>query len=317
MSGPTFDRTETQTSNWTELPSALHGLWDTCMQNQAGSDVSRALTMNLIGIADAGDAESLRAITEQLYRHTPCRAFLLLLDDAVASDTAELSATTRRHSNIRDIVLEEIILRVSTKSLPRIPGLLRPLIIDDLPSHLLWALPWPAKEESFDTLAQLCQHAIVDSASFGNPARELPILAQRQEKGQRLTDLSWLRVQPWRRALAEAFEQFQWQPNTQVKGTVRHGKAARATAMLLSDWLYQRLAVSVALEPDGNAASIGPDHVSLQLALDSGAIEIVIDMQGDKLVTHVTTQSHCYLPFRSAALRGTDALLISLAIDAS
>ncbi len=317
MSGPTFDRTATQTSNWTELPLAVHGLWDTCMQNQDGSDVARALTMNLICIADVGDAESLRTITEQLHRHTPCRTFLLLLDEEAANETAELSATTRCHDNIRDIVLEEIVLHVSTKDLTRIPGLLRPLIIDDLPSHLLWSLPWPAKEESFDTLAQLCQHAIIDSSGFGNPARELPILSQRRENGQRLTDLSWLRVQPWRRALAEAFERFQWQPNTQVSGTVRHGKTARAAAMLLSDWLHERLAVSVALEPNGNADSIGPDHVSLQLALESGGIEIVIDMQGDKLVTHVTTQSHCYMPFRSAAQRGTDAKLVSLAIDAS
>jgi hypothetical protein len=31
----------------------------------------------------------------------------------------------------------------------------------------------------------------------------------------------------------------------------------------------------------------------------------------------VTTQSHCYMPFRSSAQRGTDAKLVSLAIDAS
>jgi glucose-6-phosphate dehydrogenase assembly protein OpcA len=317
VSGPTFDRTAPQQASWTELPSALHGLWDTCMQNQGGTDVARALTLNVLAIADANDEAGLRDITEQLQRHMPCRAFLLLLDETADAETAELLATTRCHGPIRDIVLEQVVLRLRTQDLARVPGLLRPLILDDLPSHLFWSMPWPGNEQSFDTLARLCQHAIVDSARFGNPARELPIVKQRSAQDERLTDLSWLRVQPWRRALAEAFERLDWQPNTPVKGVVRHGKNARATSMLLANWLHERLAASITMEPDGNDDSIGPDHVSLQIALASGSIEIVIDLNGDKLVTHVTTQSHCYLPFRSAALRGNDAKLISLAIDAS
>ena len=317
MSGPTFDRTAPGTASWTELPSALHGLWDTCMQNQGGTDVARALTLNIIAIADAADEASLRDITEQLQRHMPCRAFLLLLDESATDETAELLATTRCHGPIRDIVLEQVVLRVRTADLPRVPGLLRSLILDDLPSHLFWSMPWPGHEQSFDTLARLCQHAIVDSARFGNPARELPILKHRTEQGARLTDLSWLRVQPWRRALAEAFERLEWQPNTQVKGSIRHGKNARATSMLLADWLHERLAASIAMEPDGTPDSIGPDHVTLQVALATGTIDIVIELTQDKLVTHVSTEQHCYLPFRSAALRGNQPKLISLAIDAN
>lgn len=317
MSGPTFDRTAPQMASWTELPSALRGLWDTCMQNQGATDVARALTMNVLAIADANDDAALRDITEQLQRHMPCRAFLLLLDATADTETAELLATTRCHGPIRDIVLEQVVLRLRSQDLARVPGLLRPLILDDLPSHLFWSMPWPGNEQAFDTLARLCQHAIVDSARFGNPARELPIVKQRQIQGERVTDLSWLRVQPWRRALAEAFERLDWQPDTTVTGVIRHGKLARATSMLLADWLHERLAATMAMEPDGNHDSIGPDHVSLQVALASGSIEIIIDLDSDKLVTHVTTSSHCYLPFRSAALRGNDAKLISLAIDAS
>ena len=317
MIGPTFDRTATQTANWTELPNSLHSLWDKCMQNLGGTDVARALTINLIAIADANNEDSLREVTKQLHRHMPCRAFLILIDEQADSQTAELSATTRSHDSIRDIVLEEIVLRLREKDLPLIPGLLRPLIIDDLPSHLYWSLSWPGNEQQFDTIAQLCQHAIIDSQLFGNPALELPIVKKRCQDGQGLTDLNWLRVQPWRRALAESFQRFAWQPNTSVKGIVRHGKNARATSMLLADWLHDRLAASIAMEPDGHHDSIGPDHVSLQIALASGGIEIVIDLDRGKLVTHVTTQSHCYLPFRSAALRGNDAKLISLAIDAT
>src|SRR5690606_9673064 len=66
VSGPSFDRTAEQSTSWSKLPSALHDLWDTCMQNQGGTDVARALTMNLLCIADASQAEMLRNITQRL-----------------------------------------------------------------------------------------------------------------------------------------------------------------------------------------------------------------------------------------------------------
>lgn len=311
MNGPSFDRTDTHRSSWTELPDALSKLWDACMQDQKGSDVARALTANFVGVASAPHAGCLIDATEQLQRRSPCRAFLLVIDEDAPTEVAELTATTRKHGPLRDIVLEQIVLRLRSSDLHRMPGLLRPLILDDLPSHLLWALPWPADESNFDTLAEMCQHAIVDSRSFGNPARELQLVRERRERGEQISDLSWLRVQPWRRALAEAFERFEWRPGTKVHGTIRHGREARTTAMLLAGWLHERLAGAITLEPDGDDALLGPARVTLQV----GDIEIVVDHQGGKLVTHVTTPQVCLLPFSGNATRGSDAELLVLAMD--
>lgn len=314
MSGLTFERTETQRANWSNLPSAVDSLWGLCLDK--GSDVGRALTANVICVANKSEADALRNAVNQLHKNTPCRAFLLLLDpraegSAPHEQVADLSAATRRRNTVRDIVLEEIVIHLDPRDMQRMPGLLRPLIIDDLPSHLLWSLPWPADEAPFDTVGELCQHRIVDSRRFGNPARELLAVKQRQDRSQALTDLSWLRIQPWRRALAEAFERFEWQPGTAVRGVVRYGKQARASAMLLSDWLHERLAAAIEMEPDGSGDSIGPDHVSLQV----GEIEIVVELVHDKLRTHVSTASHCYLPFGASAVRGNDAELLAIAID--
>ncbi|MCK5944166.1 MAG: glucose-6-phosphate dehydrogenase assembly protein OpcA [Planctomycetes bacterium] len=311
MNGLSFDRTDAHPAKVTELPEALSALWDACMQNHEGTDVARALTANFVGIAAADGAQRLLDATEVLQRRSPCRAFLLIVDDAADGQTAELSATTRRHGGIRDIVLEQLVLRVPSGDVHRVPGLLRPLIIDDLPSHLLWSLPWPADERRLDALAELCQHAIVDSRTFGNPARELPKLQARRARGARLTDLSWLRLQPWRRALAEAFDRLSWQQGADVRGTIRHGRAARAAALLLDEWLHERLGASIAAEPDGDDGLPGPSHVTLQV----GADEVVIDHRDGKLFTHVTTPSHCSLPFTHMASRGTDAELLVLAID--
>ena len=312
MSGPTFERTATISAGWKQLPRALHSLWDRSMQNQDGADVARALTHNLICAATGDEADALRRATELLQRCSPCRAFLLLLGDGEAGE-AELAATTRCHGSVRDIVLEEIALPVARAHQDRIPGLLRPMVIDDLPSHLYWRLPWPGDERQFDRLFALCDTAVVDSARFGDPSHGLRRIGERKRQGERIQDLAWLRVQPWRRALAEAFERFPWRDGTQVAGTVVHGKAARATTILLADWLRERLSASMTIDPDGDAAAAGPDRVTLQV----GDVEVVVERRGDNLVTHVTTAAHCYLPFEVGAERGSDAQLLAQAIGAS
>ena len=311
MNGASFDRTETKHSRWRDLPEQLDALWGACMQEQRGSDVARALTANFVGVARAEHAERLLAVTEQLQHRSPCRAFLLLLDDSQPHTMAALTATTRRHGPLRDIVLEQIVLRLRTDDLARMPGLLRPLTLDDLPSHLLWALPWPEDEARFDTLAGLAEHAIVDSQLFEEPSRELQIVKDRRDRGEQLSDLSWLRARPWRRALAEAFERFEWRPNVAVRCTIEHGRRADAMARLLGDWLHERLAAVTALEHGGDDELSGPARVRLQV----GDIEVVVEHADDALITHVTTPSRCFLPFTHRALRGSDAELLVLAMD--
>lgn len=311
MSAPVLERTPTVTTTWPEIHGALRKLWRACLADQEGSDVSRALTANFLGLAEAPDADALREATERLQRRTPCRAFLLILDDAAAGNEARLSATTRRHGRLRDIVLEEITLRLPQRAIDQLPGLIRPLLVNDLPTHLYWAAPWPAVEQDFDQLRALCDHAVVDSRRFGNPARELAVIAHRRTAGQRLTDLAWLRLRPWRRALAEAFERFPWRPGTRTRGSVRHGPKAASAAILLADWLHERLGASLTLAPDGDPAAPGPDRITLLV----DGVEVVLEAVGGDLRTHVTTADRCLLPFAVRAARGGDGDLLAAAID--
>lgn len=311
MNGPSFERTDTYEASWTELSDALNKLWDACMQDQAGSDVARALTANFVGVAKVTHAQCLIDAAEQLQRRSPCRAFLLVIDNDAPTEVAELTATTRVHGPLRDIVLEQIVLRMRRDDLRRAPGLLRPLILDELPCHMLWALPWPKDERNFELLLEMCDHAIVDSRSFGDPERDLPMLGERRVRGERISDLSWLRLQPWRRALAEAFERFEWRPGTPVHATIRHSREARTSALHLANWLRVRLGAEVRFEKGGGPSLLGPAHVLMKV----GEIEIAVDHRDSMLVTHVTTPSVCLLPFTNSAERGNDAELLVLAMD--
>lgn len=310
---PSFCRTEPRPTPLAKIPDALRAIWRTCTTStdDADADVARSLAVNFVGAADLRDEQDLRAAVDRLQRRTPCRAFLLLIDDAAARVTAEVSATTRLADGTHDIVLEEITVRFPGASFDQMPGLVRPLLVNDLPNHLFWATGWPREERNFDELAALCDHVVVDTRRFASPAAEIGHLDERRSGGTRITDLCWLRLRPWRRALAEAFERLSFTPGMPTEVRIRHGAQALAAAMRLGDWLEQRLTARVTLDGGGSADRACPDQVLLRC----GDNEIDLQAPEHHILAHVTTSAHCFLPFKVPVSRGSDGDLLAAAID--
>jgi glucose-6-phosphate dehydrogenase assembly protein OpcA len=310
-SGPQLVQTTRHATLLKDLPEALRSLWKAACGAPEGSDVARALTINFVGVAPASDAPALQEATHRLVRRSPCRAFLLLLDDSVREVTAEVGATTRCSGKLRDIVLEEIVLRLPTSWFEHVPGLLRPLLMNDLPNHLYWSGAWPRQPGRIQELMKLCEHCVVDSRHFELPAVELDELANLRQLGHSITDLSWLRVRPWRRALAQAFERVTWTPGMTVTGTLRHGPNATAAAIQLAQWLEARLGGRIELEEASQSTSANPELVEIRLPTH----ELQVMAEGSQLVVHVTSNSFCLLPFTVPASRGCDGDLLAAAID--
>ncbi|MCA3007589.1 MAG: glucose-6-phosphate dehydrogenase assembly protein OpcA [Phycisphaerales bacterium] len=311
MSGPALLRTAPVHAEWKRIPEALRSLWRACLPDQQGADVARSLAINFVAVAAAAEEDALRETVDKLVRRTPCRAFLLLLDPAARPGTATLAATTRTHGALRDIVLEEIAVRLPASAMPQITGLVRPLLENDLPNHLYWATRLPADESTLDALASMCDHLIVDSKRFGAVARELDAVQQRRRRGHRVTDLTWLRLRPWRRALAEAFDRFPWQPGAPVTGTIRHGGNGLAAAQLLANWLQARTQAKVALDPTGGPTALCPERVALAVA----GCDIELTTGGPQVRVSVSTPERCDLPFHVPQSRGTDGDLVGAAVD--
>ena len=159
MNAPALVRTPALTAEWKKIPAGMRSLWRQCLPGGDGGDVARSMTINFLGVALAENADVLNEALQRLQRRSPCRAFLVLIDDAAKPGAAELAATTRGTGSVRDIVLEEILVRVPRSAFAALPGLIRPLLMNDLPNHLFWAAPWPADAGHFDALADLCHHA--------------------------------------------------------------------------------------------------------------------------------------------------------------
>lgn len=309
--GPVLCRTPSRAATLPQIPDALRKIWRSCSSEVGDADVARSLAINFVGVASAAEEAELRAAVDRLQRRTPCRAFLLLIDDATTTVAAEVAATTRLSAGTHDIVLEEITVRIPTAGLEQMPGLVRPLLVNDLPGHLFWGTAWPRNERHFDDLAALCDHVVVDTRRFRSPAVEIGHIDDRRDDGLRVTDLCWLRLRPWRRALAEAFERITHAMATPTDVRIQHGRGALAASMRLGAWLEARLGATVSLDGSGTADRVCPDRV----VLVHGENEVDLQAPDNHIVVHVTTAAHCLLPFKVPSSRGTDGDLLAAAID--
>lgn len=306
--GPELVRVPAHTTTAANLPETLQSLWRAACDD--GGAVSRALTINFVAVAPCISEISLRRTAESLISRSPARAFLLSIDDSVGEPRVEVAAVTRRQGKLRDVLLEEIFVRLPRRWFAHVPGLVRPMLINDLPTHLYWAGDW-SDDADFAALRLLSDHCIVDSKQFSLPAVQLARLNEQRDSSTRITDLSWLRLSPWRRALAEGFERVAWQGGREARCVVRHSKHGAAAAILLAQWLESKLGARVDLEDSAVVQDACPESVTL----DFDNCQIAAQSDGKGLSVHVTTPNQCFLPFRLPCSRGQDGDLLAAAID--
>ena len=127
----------------------------------------------------------------------------------------------------------------------------------------------------------------------------------------RITDLNWLRLRPWRRALAEAFELFPWTGRNRGAVSIRHGAGigGQAGALLLAHWLEDRLGATVALDRSGLA------KIPYALEFHQDDVDLRAEVKDAHIEVQVSTDASCYLPFSVPASRGRQGDLLAAAID--
>ncbi|MEM7200393.1 MAG: glucose-6-phosphate dehydrogenase assembly protein OpcA [Planctomycetota bacterium] len=298
-----------------DLSDALAALWEQ-IEASDPTPLCRSLTANLIAVAPLTQDAWLRETLGRVLLRHHCRAFLILLDPDEPGLAAELAARWTSEGQGRQTVLEEISLRTAPSGLARAASTIRPLVEQDLTSHLFWAGPLPTNAFELTTMARLTDRVIVDSAAFGAPVSDLARLREIPEIAP--VDLAWFRTRPWRRALAEAFERFSWDPQQPTTVRLQHGSACGAVAASLGlrDWLQHRLRAEVVLETSG--ADDAPDGEPTALELRHGAVRIELSRQDapSRLRILVTRGDHCLLPWETPASRGQVGDLLAAAVDA-
>jgi len=226
----------------------------------------------------------------EVTRVHPARVLMAIVDPRAAGDSLHASITAHcalapSAGRGRQVCCEEISILASLAALPRVPGVLLPLLLPDLPVVLWWPdephLEWPVARG----LTGAADLIVVDSRRFGDPAaqyRRLTALARP------IADLSWQRLRGWRELAAGMFDgqAFEEYPARIERVTVESSggpapapgdRTFSAEGMLLGAWAASRLKWHPAPLLSASGTAGGDASATFLLArADGGQAEMIL-----------------------------------------
>lgn len=186
-------------------------------------------------------------LNEALAAQNPCRVITLCptFDDEDTGVTAQVSAycPIQKSSGSRLVCCEYITLRGTKQALDRVDGLVKSLVIDDLPKFVWWKATPNPEQLLFQSMSEVGSCIILDSSYYGNPESELLKIHQLVAGGTKVADLNWYRLAPWQELSAASFDpperRMALLEMDQIGVDYEKGNAAQA--LLYLGWLASRL----------------------------------------------------------------------------
>ncbi len=220
---------------------------------EKGLPHARASVLNLIvTVPDAEAAERVvRTLSGLGYRH-PSRALVLVTLPDGAGPSLDANVSAHCHAadgnGVDRVCYEEVVLTVRGEAAEHLDGIVAPLLIHDLPTHVWWPGDPPFADPIFDQLVEVADRVIIDSGDFDDlllGLRRLATLRRRSGIG----DLTWRRLSWWQELTAQFFDAPRFRrylPNLnrirlRYAGAGEGGTGSLAESMLYAGWIASRL----------------------------------------------------------------------------
>jgi glucose-6-phosphate dehydrogenase assembly protein OpcA len=196
----------------------LAALWDVPHELEPGDEPfvtekglphARASVLNLIVIVTDETAADrvVRTLLGLGVRH-PSRAIVLVPQPAADGPSIDARISTHCHDALgggERVCYEEVVLTVRGEAASHLAGVVAPLLIHDLPTHIWWPGDPPFRDGVFEQIVDLGDRVLVDSSDFADLLAGLRRLGTlRRQSG--IGDLSWERLGWWQERTAQFFD---------------------------------------------------------------------------------------------------------------
>lgn len=185
-----------------EIGNELTKIWDSLEQ----SNKMRASLFNLIVFTPKNSrTDYVKTITRKVLERFPSRVIFAMIDKNLSSESLEASVSIIPSEN-PDIVCDFIEIDASKQSQAKIPFILLPHLLPDLPVYLLWTED-PVKDNPIShKLEEWTTRIIFDSEVTDNlPAFAKSVLQHQKVNHCDIADLNWARTESWRELLSSTF----------------------------------------------------------------------------------------------------------------
>jgi glucose-6-phosphate dehydrogenase assembly protein OpcA len=289
-----------ETRRRADSPADVDRQFDELWRAAATDDqpVVRACSTNLIVVTEEDDSDMQRAIGQvrRITEAVPGRVFVV----GPAREAEEFEVYVTAHCHVghggAQVCSEQIAIQPTTATLDRVGPSVLQLLVEEMPVSTWWRRPGLDLPELFDPLMALSDCLVVDSTLGERPDENLARLAALGDDTNwqgRLADLAWVRLEPWREAVASFFDRPARHGATEgiVRARIAAGEVAGA---YLAGWLVSRLGLVRAGEawahPSGKPVEIvvagGPDAAADEVR----AVTIQAQHGGESLVLDATRE---------------------------
>jgi glucose-6-phosphate dehydrogenase assembly protein OpcA len=181
-----------------KIEAELLRLW-----NGVSKEKTRACLFNLIVFAEHSERmDYIRDIANKVSEKYPCRVLFISSDP----NAAPYLKTAVSVVGTGSVACDYIDIGVGGHEFQRVPFVILPHLIPDLPVSLLWAENPNVDHPLFEPLSKLSGRVIFDSESADSLlAFSKRVLALKAKTGLPVADLNWARTAGWRDLLASVF----------------------------------------------------------------------------------------------------------------
>ncbi|MCB1109672.1 MAG: glucose-6-phosphate dehydrogenase assembly protein OpcA [Chlamydiia bacterium] len=188
-----------------DIESELERIWDSLQ----GTNKMRACLFNLIIYAKKCQRVGyLNQIAQKVIEKFPSRIIFITYDDTCSSHDLKTSVSVMTADEGEyEIACDLIEVEVCKKDHPRVPFVILPHILPDLPIYLVHADDPTYENPVAEALEHLADRIIFDSEAASNlPSFSKAVLSHDQRCGADIADLNWARTEGWRQLFANVFK---------------------------------------------------------------------------------------------------------------
>lgn len=171
----------------------------------------RAGLFNLIIFNEfSSRTDYIRKIVQKIIDTFPCRVLFVSHDPDPSKNYLKTAVSVIAAEGKNATFCDDIDIGVAGSDWERVPYVILPHIIPDLPVYLLWAEDPSKPHPLFQPLAHLSTRIIFDSESADSLIGfSQTLLALKEQKSLDIADLNWGRLDGWRNLLTSAFNSSQ------------------------------------------------------------------------------------------------------------
>ncbi len=269
----------------------------------AKENKTRACLFNLIIFSSLSSrTDYFRTIVQTVIEKFPCRVLFISADPE--SSTSYLKTAVSVISS-GSIACDNIDIGVAGDDWKKVPFLLLPHLVPDLPVYLLWGEDPGKKHPLFAPLSQLATRVIFDSESTNDLKQFAHSLLS--FKGKEVADLNWARTEGWRDLLISLFAVADLGRANRLVITYNCHTTpffghTRIQALYVAYWLASRLQWKFRVDFQlVDWLEVGPGNlVALEFATEQGIFVQCkrLPKEPQRVQVHIETREKCDLPYQ-------------------